>query len=294
MTPADVTSALHVVVSGDGSSDFLFGALVLGDIIPIPIPFIQNVASIGDVFLSLGLGFFLFASVVRVPTQLEEREEAAIRQRLCGIARSTRLPRPDGPGSRPRPASRRRCRRRGARTPGLPRLGTPAWHAGAGAAPAGRRSSTPTHRQASAAVLRPGRHRRRRDGRRAEHHPPAALPGDAGAGPPPPLRPARPQRLVHRAVGRPARLAVRRPDPPGRAGHGRLVVTGYALATALVFVAAPIPNLLISPIAGTLRRSMGPQGSPDRQRPAAGGDRPADPGRHRDQRHARLPAASSS
>ena len=96
----DVTSALHIVVSGT-AEQFLFGALVLGDIIPVPIPFLQNVVSIGDVFLSLGLGFFLFASVVRVPTQLEAREEEAIRQRLYGIARSTRLPRPDGPGVAP-------------------------------------------------------------------------------------------------------------------------------------------------------------------------------------------------
>ena len=38
----------------------------LGDIIPIPFPFIRNVASIGDMFLTAGLAFFLFASVVRV------------------------------------------------------------------------------------------------------------------------------------------------------------------------------------------------------------------------------------
>ncbi len=107
---ADVTSALHVVVPGT-VEQFLFGALVLGDIIPIPIPVVQNVVSIGDVFLSLGLGFFLFAGVVRVPTQLEAREEEAIRQRLYGIARSTRLPRPDGHGVAPETGLRRRCRR---------------------------------------------------------------------------------------------------------------------------------------------------------------------------------------
>ena len=95
LTPADVESALHIVLDGT-LEEFLFNLLIFGDIIPIPVPFFENVASLGDMLLSLGLGFFLFASVLRVPSVLEEREEAAIRERLYGIARSTRLPRPDG------------------------------------------------------------------------------------------------------------------------------------------------------------------------------------------------------
>ena len=95
LTEADVTSALHVVVDAT-PEDFLLRALILGDIIPIPLPIVTNVASLGDVFLSIGLAFFLFASVVRVPTQLEASEEAAIRERLFGLAGTARLPRPDG------------------------------------------------------------------------------------------------------------------------------------------------------------------------------------------------------
>ena len=105
--PADVTSALHVVVAGS-AEDFLLRGLILGDVIPIPIPFVQNVASLGDLFLTLGLGFFLFAAVVRVPSQLSASEEEAIRRRLGGLAGptdsavltgltgTTRLPRRDG------------------------------------------------------------------------------------------------------------------------------------------------------------------------------------------------------
>lgn len=89
---ADVTSAIHVVVAGE-AADFLVRGLILGDVIPIPFPIVQNVASIGDVFLTLGLAFFLFASVVRVPTRLEAHEEEAIRQRLFGLAGTARLPR---------------------------------------------------------------------------------------------------------------------------------------------------------------------------------------------------------
>ena len=42
-----------------------------GDILPIPIPlpFVQNVASIGDVFLGVGLAFFLFATVKAVESR---------------------------------------------------------------------------------------------------------------------------------------------------------------------------------------------------------------------------------
>ncbi len=62
--------------------DFLTQAGPLGDIIPIPIPFIRNVASIGDVFLASGLAFFLFAITVRHPTETDEASAAAVRRRL--------------------------------------------------------------------------------------------------------------------------------------------------------------------------------------------------------------------
>jgi hypothetical protein len=95
LSPVDVTSALHIVLPGD-ATDFLIHLLIIGDVIPIPIPPVQNVASLGDLFITLGLAFFLFASVVRVPTELEEHEEAAIRERLEGIAASTRIAREPG------------------------------------------------------------------------------------------------------------------------------------------------------------------------------------------------------
>jgi MFS family permease len=38
-------------------------------VVPIPIPIVRNVASIGDVVVSLGLGFFLFATVLRTPAE---------------------------------------------------------------------------------------------------------------------------------------------------------------------------------------------------------------------------------
>src|SRR4051812_37153670 len=83
LTPDDVNRSFHQVVSVDTSA-FLARGLFLGDVIPLPIPIepLRNVSSLGDVFLSLGLAFFLFAGVVRVPTVEEESEDAALRAQL--------------------------------------------------------------------------------------------------------------------------------------------------------------------------------------------------------------------
>jgi MFS family permease len=89
----ELGSAFHKIVgaaSGGGiPPDFLARAGPLADIIPIPIPFVRNVASIGDVFLATGLAFFLFATTVRQPAESVEADEAAIlRRRLGQLARA--------------------------------------------------------------------------------------------------------------------------------------------------------------------------------------------------------------
>ncbi len=91
--PADVT-ALHYVLPPDLDANFLLKLGPFGDVIPIPLPFVQNVASIGDAFLTLGLAFFLFAAVVRVPPALEEEVRAATQARLAATE----------PGWPPRPS----------------------------------------------------------------------------------------------------------------------------------------------------------------------------------------------
>ena len=79
-------SAFDKVVSATSAcavpGDFLAVAGALGDVLPIPIPFIRNVASIGDFLLAAGLAFFLFAITVRHPAEYEEANTGAIRRRL--------------------------------------------------------------------------------------------------------------------------------------------------------------------------------------------------------------------
>jgi MFS family permease len=93
-TPADVQSPFHTILAAALDNTFLAHAGPLGDVVPIPFPLFQNVASIGDVFLAGGLGFFLFASLVRGQADREEAElEYGSQGRLTGLAGTMRLPR---------------------------------------------------------------------------------------------------------------------------------------------------------------------------------------------------------
>ena len=93
-TRAEVESPIHFVISPELNADFLLGLGPLGDIIPIPFPLIQNVASVGDVFLTAGLAFFLFAATVRSPTEVDEAAHIQYaRQRLAGLAENAWMPR---------------------------------------------------------------------------------------------------------------------------------------------------------------------------------------------------------
>jgi len=89
--PAAIPSPIHVVLPPPLDIGFLIHAGPLGDVLPIPIPLVRNVASVGDVFISLGLAFFLFAGLLRTPAEL--LEEAA-RDAAAGHTTAARLPRP--------------------------------------------------------------------------------------------------------------------------------------------------------------------------------------------------------
>jgi MFS family permease len=92
-TVADVTSPFHTLLPADLDVDFFRNAGPLADILPIPLPIIQNVASIGDVFLTAGLAFFLFATVVHRDDEERARDGDEASIPLAGLAGTTRLPR---------------------------------------------------------------------------------------------------------------------------------------------------------------------------------------------------------
>ncbi|MBA2373318.1 MAG: MFS transporter [Chloroflexi bacterium] len=85
-TRADVASAIHVVIPAADFTQLLTRLGLFGDVIPIGLPVIRNVASVGDLFLTAGLAFFLFAGVVRTPQELDETDLELIQERLDGVA----------------------------------------------------------------------------------------------------------------------------------------------------------------------------------------------------------------
>jgi len=72
---SDASTALHVLLPPTLDASFLLHLGPLSDVVPIPIPIVRNVASIGDMFLSAGLAFFLFAAVIGRPAWLEALPE---------------------------------------------------------------------------------------------------------------------------------------------------------------------------------------------------------------------------
>jgi MFS family permease len=64
MTPADLTVAFHRLLPEQLGLQFLLRGGPFGDLIPVPLPVIPNVASIGDAFVAAGLGWYVFATLV--------------------------------------------------------------------------------------------------------------------------------------------------------------------------------------------------------------------------------------
>ncbi len=85
-------SQLHFPITGTGA-DFLLHLGPLADVIPIPIPPVQNVASVGDLFLTAGLAFFLFATLMRTPAETQAAVDEAKTGRYLGLSGTARLPR---------------------------------------------------------------------------------------------------------------------------------------------------------------------------------------------------------
>ena len=207
-TPDEISSAIHTILPPALDASFLLRLGPLSDVIPIPVPLIQNVLSVGDLFLAAGLAFFLFAGVVRIPEELDAEEAAAVQRRLDRIARTGR--RTEGTGLNPallESAALERPLVLATRGTGL-------------ASP----SSTALPRAPVEAIGRVRRHPYVR----------LALNGSFSA-----LWAGQLISLFGDRIHQIALVAV------------VYLTTGSALASGLVFVAATVPNLLLSPVAGT-------------------------------------------
>ena len=93
--PADVSPAIHTILPPAIDSSFLAHLGPFADVIPIPLPVIANVASIGDVLIAFGLAFFLFAIVQHAPPAMpsaaEDADERPTLRPVLGLAGAARL-----------------------------------------------------------------------------------------------------------------------------------------------------------------------------------------------------------
>jgi DHA3 family macrolide efflux protein-like MFS transporter len=72
-----VSSGFHRLLTGPPDAAFFARGGPLADIIPMPIPFLQSVVSVGDIMLAAGLAFFVFAAAVRSPSLVPAGPEVA-------------------------------------------------------------------------------------------------------------------------------------------------------------------------------------------------------------------------
>lgn len=94
MTTADLVPHFHRLLPETVDWQFLLQAGPLGDVLPLPVPVLRNVASVGDLFLSVGLGWFVFATLLGFRRSPAEAQASAGASRTQSAAsRSQAAPR---------------------------------------------------------------------------------------------------------------------------------------------------------------------------------------------------------
>jgi len=205
LSPTDLQPAFQVALPAALDLGFLLQAGPLGEIIPIPLPFLATVSSLGDVLIAIGLGWFIFSTLLRgdpVPGP-------------AGVSlwrgKPDAEPLPTGAFDRPMVLG-------GGMGPGLPMSAPLEVEGTAGSSAASEAAARPDMR------------------RRVRGHPYVRLALDA--------------RFSAFWLGQTLSMFG---DRLHQVALGVMVlsVTDSVLATALVFLTAMLPNLVVGPIAGT-------------------------------------------
>jgi MFS family permease len=87
LTPADLVPQFHRLIPGLPDTASLVHLGFLGDVLPLPLPIVPNVASVGDLIMAIGLGWFMLATLLRGTDLIRVPATAADGQppRLLGI-----------------------------------------------------------------------------------------------------------------------------------------------------------------------------------------------------------------
>jgi MFS family permease len=72
MTDAELSLTFHKLLPDELGLEFLLKGGPLGDVLPLGIPFLRNVVSLGDVLLSAGVAWFLFSAIARGSSDPDE------------------------------------------------------------------------------------------------------------------------------------------------------------------------------------------------------------------------------
>jgi MFS family permease len=70
LTTTDLNTGFHVLLPETFNAQFFLMAGPIADMIPIPIPFLNNVASVGDASIATGLAWFIVATMIRPQARL--------------------------------------------------------------------------------------------------------------------------------------------------------------------------------------------------------------------------------
>ncbi|MGO9205294.1 MAG: MFS transporter, partial [Candidatus Limnocylindrales bacterium] len=85
MSSQDLVVSFHRLLPEQLGAEFLLRGGPFGDLLPVPVPFLPNVASIGDAFIAVGLAWYVFATLVApADTDLRAAESDSTNTRTAG------------------------------------------------------------------------------------------------------------------------------------------------------------------------------------------------------------------